>query len=87
MRGRAHAMSMRPMIEFSTPDRSALDELRHLRSLRIERALALTTPLAHQRAYLADIDAEIDATSDAFVGLAVTEIATLHGELGGRSQG
>jgi hypothetical protein len=80
-------MSMRPMIEFSTAERSALDELRHLRSLRIERALALTTPLSRQRAFLADIDAEIEATSSSFVGLAVTEIATLQGELGGRCQG
>ena len=34
-----------------------------------------------------DLDIDIAASADAFVGLAVTEIATLRGEIGGRDQG
>ena len=34
-----------------------------------------------------DIDADIIASASTFVGLAVTEIATLRGELAGRQQG
>jgi hypothetical protein len=75
------------MTPFTLPHRTALDELRHLQDLRGERALALATPLARQPAYLEDIDAEIEATVHAYVGLAVTEIATLRAELGGEQVG
>jgi hypothetical protein len=75
------------MTPYAIPHRTAHDELRHLRALREERALALATPLARQPAYLEDIDAEIEATSHAYVGLAVTEIATLRAELGGEQVG
>jgi hypothetical protein len=75
------------MTPFALPHRTALDELHHLQELREERALALATPLARQPAYLDDIDAEITATTHAYVGLAVTEIATLRAELGGEQVG
>jgi hypothetical protein len=75
------------MTPYALPHRTALDELHHLRELREERALALATPLARQPAYLDDIDAEIEASAHAYVGLAVTEMATLRAQLGGEQVG
>jgi len=75
------------MPPYALPHRTALDELDHLQGLREERALALATPLARQPAYLDDIDAEIEATAHAYIGLAVTEIATLRAQLGGEQVG
>lgn len=72
------------MPPFTIPNTSAADELAYLTSLRSDRALALAmgdTELAD------DLDIDIAASAEAFVGLAVTEIATLRGEVGGRDQG
>ena len=69
---------------FTIPNTSAADQLEHLRRLRAERALAR---LAGDADLVGDIDFDIEASTDAFVGLAVTEIATLRGEIGGRDQG
>ena len=59
----------------------------HLRQLEAERALVLTGGPATDLAYLADLEDEIDAARDAYVGMAVTEIATLRAELSGRLYG
>jgi hypothetical protein len=59
----------------------------HLQLLHTERALALDTPLRHDVAYMADLDQEITATREAFVGSAVLEIARLREELGGPLEG
>jgi hypothetical protein len=75
---------MRDMPPFTIPTTSAADELEHLWRLRAERALA---SLAGDADLVGDIDFDIEAATDAFVGLAVTEIATLHGEIGARNQG
>lgn len=69
------------MLPFTIPTTSAADELANLDQLRAERALAVDEDLRE------DIDAEIAATRSAFIGLAVTEIATLRGEIAGRQQG
>ncbi|MGZ8650293.1 MAG: hypothetical protein ACXW08_16960, partial [Solirubrobacteraceae bacterium] len=69
------------MLPFTIPTTSAADELANLDQLRAERALAVDEDLRE------DIDAEIAATRGAFIGLAVTEIATLRGEIAGRQQG
>jgi len=63
---------------------SAADELEYLWQLRADRALAT---LAQDAELVGDLDIDIAASTDAFVGLAVTEIATLRGEIGGRDQG
>jgi hypothetical protein len=73
-----------PRMPFTIPNTSAADELEHLWSLRAERALA---SLAGDADLVDDIDIDIQTSTDAFVGLAVTEIATLRGEIGGRDQG
>ena len=72
------------MPPFTIPTTSAADELEHLSKLRAERALAA---LAGDAGLVGDIDVDIEAATDAYVGLAVTEIATLRAELGGRAQG
>jgi len=84
MGGRGAGAQDAGMPRFTIPTASASDELAYLTSLRSDRALALAmgdTALAE------DIDVDIAASTVAFVGLAVTEIATLRGQIGGRDQG
>ncbi len=69
------------------PNVTALEVLRYLEGLHEERALAAQTPLGEDARYSADLEEEIVATQHAFVGVAVTEIATLRGELFGRHEG
>ena len=71
----------------STETQTALDALRHLEVLQEERALAHLTGLIHDADYVADLDDDIEASTHAYVGLAVTEIATLRAELGGANFG
>jgi len=61
----------------------------HIRfkELQAERLLALSEGLAADTAYMADLDDEIAEVSDAYVGAAVTEIATLRAELFGPQMG
>ena len=79
--------SMPPMSHNTLPNVSALEVLRYLEGLNEERALASLTPLADDPRYTEDLEQEISATTHAFVGVAVTEIATLRGELFGRLEG
>lgn len=54
-----------------------------LKELHAERLLAANEGLAADSAYMADLDDEIAEVSNAYVGAAVTEIATLRAELFG----
>ena len=58
-----------------------------LQELHAERALASLEGLALQDSYMADLDEEIAAVRSAFVGAAVTEIATLRALLSGHQVG
>ena len=72
------------MSPFTIPNTTAADERAYLTSLYTDRAIAV----AMGDAELAeDIDIDIAASRSAYVGLAVTEMATLRGEIGGRDQG
>jgi hypothetical protein len=53
----------------------------HLLELQTERALASIEGLAMDSVCMADLDGEIEATARAYIGAAVTEIATLRAEL------
>jgi hypothetical protein len=75
---------MPAMTPFTIPTTTAADELEYLRCLRSERAIAA---IVQDTDLVGDLDVDIEATLDAIVGLAVTEIATLRGELGARGQG
>jgi hypothetical protein len=55
--------------------------------LEAERALAGLNGLHNDEAYMADLNADIAAASATFVGVAVTEIAGLRGQLGGKLHG
>ena len=56
---------------------------RRLEELETERMLASLIGLSTDPAYMADLRNEIDAMRDAYVGAAVTEIASLRAELSG----
>lgn len=66
---------------------SAIEIQDHLQQLHAERALALIEGLEENAAYMADLDDEITATRVAYVGAAVTEIASLRAELSGPQLG
>ena len=67
----------------STPTVTATDVKRHLDLLHEERMLAIEIGLASDGAYMADLDDEIRACRAAYVGAAVTEIASMRAELSG----
>jgi hypothetical protein len=73
--------------EPSTVAPTAVEIRGHLAELRAERALALGAGLGEIDAYMADLDAEIEATRQLYVSSAVTEIATLRAELFGAQEG
>jgi hypothetical protein len=58
-----------------------------LNELQAERLLASSEGLAADTAYMADLEDEIAEVSDAYVGAAVTAIATLRAELFGPQMG
>ncbi|MEA2382386.1 MAG: hypothetical protein QOH72_2357 [Solirubrobacteraceae bacterium] len=66
---------------------TAVEVRNHLELLHTERALAMSTPLRHDRAYMADLNEEILATRHAWISSAVLEIARFREELGGAREG
>ena len=66
---------------------SAIEIHDHLLELQAERALASIEGLAESSTYMADLEGEIEATARAYVGAAVTEIATFRAELSGPQVG
>jgi hypothetical protein len=66
---------------------SAIEIQDHLQQLHAERALALIEGLEENAAYMADLEDEIAAMRSAYVGAAVTEIASLRAELSGPQVG
>jgi hypothetical protein len=66
---------------------SAIEMQIQLQDLQTERALAAIEGLTSNSAYLADLEREIAATRSAYVGAAVTEIATLRAQLTGPQVG
>ena len=65
----------------------AADTRIRLLELEAERALASIEGLADNAAYMADLAQEIAATRSAYVGAAVTEIASLRAQLSGPQLG
>jgi hypothetical protein len=55
--------------------------------LMAERLDATEAGLGSNRVYMSDLEADLAAAREAYVGLAVTEIATLRGQLSGRQAG
>lgn len=65
----------------------AIEMQTQLQELYNERALASLEGLENHDSYLADLDREIAITRHAYIGAAVTEIATLRAELSGPQVG
>jgi len=66
---------------------TAADIKERLTLLSTEQAAAHLNGLDANHTYMADLESDLTATRAAYVGFAVTEIATLRGMLGGRVQG
>jgi hypothetical protein len=66
---------------------SAIEVQAYLLELQAQRTLASIDGLAADRDYMAYLDGEIEVTASAYVGAAVTEIATLRAELFGPQVG
>jgi hypothetical protein len=66
---------------------TATDLRDKLEILLFEREVARVEGLDGNELYMQDLDEDIAAFRAAYVGTAVTEIATLRGELGERNQG
>jgi hypothetical protein len=78
------------MFDSSQTDQSrwtAVDLRDHLMQLHAERALAVLEGLNRNAAFISDLDDELAATREAYIGAAVTEIATLRAELSGPQVG
>jgi hypothetical protein len=69
------------------PIMTATDARLELKRLQAERLDAADAGLAQNALYMAELDTDIEATRATYVGLAVTEIASLRGELSGRQLG
>jgi hypothetical protein len=61
--------------------RIAVDWKDYLAQLQAERALASLLGLDANIAYLSDLDGELVAARQAYIGMAVTEIATLRAQI------
>ncbi len=72
---------------FHTSDPTAAGARARLQLLLAERREALAAGLGANRVFMDDLEDDIEASRAAYVGLAVTEIATLRGQLGGRNMG
>jgi hypothetical protein len=66
---------------------ATLDALAKLRRLEAERLDAVEAGLGGNELYMTDLQNDIDSSRNIYVGLAVTEIATLRAQLGGPQVG
>ena len=66
---------------------TAYDLHHQLLELQAERALAEETGVAGIASYMEDLERDIARSHAAYVGAAVTEIASFRGELSGRNWG
>jgi len=69
------------------PTMSALELRTHLIELKAERALAEETGVASIGSYMEDLERDIARSRAAFVGAAVTEIASFRAQISGRTFG
>jgi hypothetical protein len=66
---------------------TALDARNELRRLQAERLDAVEAGLGENALYMTDLENDIEASIALYVGLAVTEIATLRAQLSGPQVG
>ena len=75
------------MREPPEPTRTALDARSLLSRLQAERLDAVEAGLGGNAVYMTDLHDDITAARSTYVGLALTELATLRAELGGSQNG
>jgi hypothetical protein len=66
---------------------TALEARNTLRRLEAERLDAVEAGLGENALYMTDLDNDIEASRARYIGLAITEIATLRAQLGGPQVG
>ena len=66
---------------------TATDARLQLQRLQAERLDAVEAGLGANDLYMTDLDSDIEASRVAYVAIAVTEIASLRGQLSGRNEG
>jgi uncharacterized protein YbjQ (UPF0145 family) len=66
---------------------SAVDLQVHLRRLSAERMEAVAAGLGANAVYMAELDEDLASAREAYVGMAVTEIASLRAALSGPQVG
>ena len=72
-----------PMMSEPTPITTAAEALHRLEDLRFELHLAGPAGLLDDPSYMDDLADDLEATRRLYVGLAVTELASLRRELSG----
>ncbi len=77
------AVQTRPIMSEPTPITTAAAALQRLEDLYVERSLAGPAGLLDDASYIDDLTDDLESTERLYVGLAVTEIATLRRELSG----
>jgi len=70
-----------------SPTMTAYDLHNQLLELKAERALAEETGVASIASYMEDLERDIARSRAAYVGAAITELATFRAELSGRNWG
>ena len=68
-------------------DPTSADARRLVKRLLAQRSSARVAGIAAKSRYMQQLEADLDAAREAYTGLAVTEIATLLGDLIGRQVG
>ena len=68
-------------------DPTSADARRLVKSLYAQRSRARAAGITQGSTYMKQLEADLEAAREAYTGLAVTEIATLLGELTGRQVG
>jgi hypothetical protein len=74
------AMSSNPIL---TESASAAELRSRIVALEMERLEAIEAGLGSNSIYMADLESELGHHRNAYIGMAVTEIATLRGQLDG----
>jgi len=82
-RGAGRRTMVTTMLHPNHPIETAAEALHRLNDLRFELALAGPAGLLEDAEYVRDIHDDITASEQLYVGLAVTEIASLRAELDG----
>jgi hypothetical protein len=65
------------------PAMTAVDARTQLRRLQVERLEAFEIGLGANAVYMASLDTDIASSRSAYIGLAITELATLRAQLSG----